>query len=391
MLPGFFLTSHVGILLAGTVLLTTSAFAQNQPQPHSVSFRVGVAIRNTDLINETVSSAKAGIETAKIIFTKQNPHVRLDLKYYSHDRTLDSVSRTGDQIVNDNIPAIIGGELTEEALLLGQKLNKNGSVLISPTSSHPDVTKEKSFVFGMNLSDDATGEQIANYTISNLLARRIGIVKDISSPYTNYLATKVIESIKSASNTPDLLVEEKIFSNTSNFDAISKKFKNLKIQHVIMITRRASVFYFSIQSAEISYFPILVGCDGWGTAQSIHSYLVQKSRYSKNFVGYVPAYWDGNYRNELSREFQKTYEKYYKSQPDSWAIINFETAWVLFDSILQSKNPNSSESIRSALLKYRTDKLITLKDFKFNANRRPQRILSFYRIDRGGIKLETHK
>jgi hypothetical protein len=104
---------------------------------------VGIILRLNDQFNESVSAMMTGIETAKALFEKDHPNVKIVFHKYPHNEDLESVVAASNLAIKDQVPAVIGGELSEESFVLRDKLGANKIVFITPTSSNPAVTENQ--------------------------------------------------------------------------------------------------------------------------------------------------------------------------------------------------------------------------------------------------------
>ena len=98
------------------------------------TLKVGVILRLNDKFNDTVATMLAGIESAKNLYEAKHPGVRIVLKRYPHGDDLESVLKATTRAVEDKMPAVIGGELSEESIVIGDKLAESKAVFITPTS-----------------------------------------------------------------------------------------------------------------------------------------------------------------------------------------------------------------------------------------------------------------
>src|SRR3990167_1659571 len=118
-------------------------------------FNVAVAFSAHEKYDRSTQQIINGIYAAKLFFEKLHPKYKvnyINYNYRSHD--LKSVAKVAEQICINRIPVVIGGEMSEDALVLGQILNSCHSVLISPTATNPIVSENKPYVFRISASDD---------------------------------------------------------------------------------------------------------------------------------------------------------------------------------------------------------------------------------------------
>jgi len=387
--------SAQGLLALSVLSLSIVVGASDTAILHATTdrtFHVGVVARMSDTMDETMGSALAGIKVAKKLFEETHPGIKIDMSFFTHDHDLESVARASDQILKAKVPAVIGGELSEEALMLGLKLEPKHVVLVTPTATAPEVTKDRKFVFGALQTDSITGKKIADFVASHLNADSVGVVHDISSPYTDHLGTQFLTTLGSFSAAhPERsmsISEEKILGKTMDFEHIVARFKEKNVKIISVLTHREELLGFVIECNRQNYHPIFIGCDGWGTPQSIVKYLIAKSS-DKNFVAFEPTFWDGKLRGPLSNRFRSALKNLNSAQANAWSAVAFDSAWMLFESMQRAKNPNDGESVREELRKFKGSALLTTDRFEFSSDNSPTRPVHFLRIDSRGIKREV--
>jgi branched-chain amino acid transport system substrate-binding protein len=294
--------------------------------------------------------------------------------------------------VEDKIPAVIGGELSEESIVIGDTLAASKTVFITPTSSNPQVTENKPFVFRSCFSDTLVAGQLAHFTADNLNPTAIGLVHNVSSPYTDFLSKRFMETIKEiAAKNPKKaipVIEEKVLRDTRDFGPQIDSFIKGGVTHVAMMTHQSDLLKFAIQAADKNFFPVYIGSDGWGSNEHVYKNLVVEPAHKK-FVAFRNSYWKQDATTPIATEFKKTYAKEQLREPNAWGAISFDAAWVLFNSMDKARKPSDGESIRKAMVAIKDIHLVTAEHFKFGPDNSPRKDLYIYKIDKTGINYEA--
>ncbi len=194
---------------------------------------VGVSFRINDAYNNSVRSLLSGIDTAKELFEKDHPNIRIELKQVAHSADLASVNTAAEKFIAEKVTAVIGGEMSEEAIVFGDRLGPKNIVFFTPTSSNPKVTDGKPFVFSACFSDRTVATEMARYMKESLKPTAIGVIHNISSPYSDYLSNRFAETfwrmtVQSPENRPPILVE-KVLRRTLDFSKQIRKFKEANV------------------------------------------------------------------------------------------------------------------------------------------------------------------
>lgn len=356
------------------------------------TLKVGVILRLNDKFNDTVATMLAGIESAKNLYEAKHPGVRIVLKRYPHGDDLESVLKATTKAVEDKMPAVIGGELSEESIVIGDKLAESKAVFITPTSSNPQVTENKPYVFRSCFSDTLVAGQLAHFTAGNLNPKAIGLVHNVSSPYTDFLSKRFVETIKEiAAQNPKKtipIVEERVLRDTRDFGPQIDAFVKGGVTHVAMLTHQSDLLKFAMQAADKNFFPVYIGSDGWGSNEHVYKNLVVEPS-QKKFVAFRNSYWKQDATTPIATEFRKSYTKVNQRAPNAWSAISFDAAWVLFYSMDKAAKPSDGESIRKAMVAIKDLHLVTAEHFKFGSDNSPRKDLYIYKIDKSGINYEA--
>lgn len=355
---------------------------------------VGVALRLNDAYNNSVNSIKRGIETAKTLYEKEHPGVRVNLQVFPHSKDLASVNAAADKIIAAKLPAVVGGEMSEESIVLGDRLDAAKTVFITPTSSNPSVTENKPFVFRACFSDKQVADEMAKYVSENLKPTKMGVIHNISSPYTDYLSSRFVETFSqlaeqkgNASNKS--INVEKVKRGTLDFSKQIDRFKAENVTHVVMFTHDNDLIRFNLQAEEREFFPVYIGSDGWGTNQFVYDKFVKESSKGERFIGIRNSYWKETNTRKITRDFKKTFESQFHEAPGAWNAIGFDATWVLLKAMDKAENPASAEEIRKEMKKTRKISLVTSERFSFNKENSPQKDLYLFRVSKQGIQYEA--
>jgi branched-chain amino acid transport system substrate-binding protein len=376
-----------GILFLATLGVSVFAFGSSEKR----TLDVGVVLRLHDKYNSTVASIDTGIEVAKKLFEKAHPNIQINLKHYSTEEDLASSVAASSQIIKDKIPAVIGGELSEEALVLGEQLGEKKIVFITPTSTSPIVTENRPYVFRSCFSDKLVAEKLALFTGQKLKPTAIGVIHNISSPYTDFLSKKYIEvfnsNLSKGQSIP--IIEEKILNGNQDFTKQIDHFIEQKITHVVIFTHDSDFLKFVLQAANKNFFPVYIGSDGWGPNDKIYENLVKTSSYGDRFIGYRNSYWKEDNNTPITSLFKTSYKEQFGTEASAWSAVAFDAAWILFNAMEKTKNLKDGEKLRQEMSRSHDLTLVTTNHFKFGSDNSPKKDLYIYRIDKGGVQYEA--
>jgi branched-chain amino acid transport system substrate-binding protein len=368
------------------LMIGPTRFAMAKPKKE---LRIGVILRFDDKFNSTVDSIQTGIEAARRLYEEEHNGVKIKVQRFTHGIELASVVAASAKVVESHVPAIIGGELSEESYVIGDQLAVDKVVFITPTSSTPILTANKPYVFLACFSDDQVAAKLARFTFERLKPGAVGVLHNLSSPYTDYLSKRFIEEYQTIKKEKGLevpLYEEKILRHTQDFKNQIRTFMEKRVTHVIMLTHESDFFTFFTQAAQQNYFPAYIGSDGWGSNQGVFENLVKGAQGGEHFVGYRNNYWKEDSSTPIGTRFVAKYKKIFGHKPNAWSAISFDAAWLLFLAMDRAKNPNDSTQIQSELKKIKGLSLVTTSNFSFSEDNTPRKDLYIYEIDKTGIR-----
>ena len=382
------LNKFIILVLTG---LTSIAFSSG---PGKKTLNVGVVLRLNDKYNSTVSSLDTGIEVAKVLFEKEHPAVRINLKRYSIGEDLASSMTASAKIIEDKIPAAIGGEYSEESIVLGERLGQQKIIFITPTSSSPAVTENRPYTFRACFSDTVVAEKLSDFLVQKFKPKAVGLIHNLSSPYTDFLSKKFLETYdshmaKEPENKRVPIYEEKILKDNQDFTSQIDHFIEKNVTHVVMLTHENDFLRFALQAANKKFFPIYVGSDGWGPNNKVFENFVKNSTYGDRFIAYRNSYWKEDSQSPRSKLFKAAYEKQIGRQPSAWSAVSFDAAWILFTAMDKVHNLKDGDEIQREMKKLKNLALVTSDHFTFGSDNSPRKDLQIYRIDKGGINYEA--
>ena len=352
------------------------------------TIHVGVVLRLEDKYNNSVSEMMTGVEAAKALFEQKHPGTQIVIHRYPHTEDLSTVVAAADKVIKDKLSAVIGGELSEEAIVLRDKLGPAKIIFITPTSSSPTVTEGFPFSFRACFSDRLVAEQLASFTFNHLKPNAVGVIHNISSPYTDFLSKEFIANFKKEESKNSKIIplfEEKVLGDSSDFSNQINVFIEHKITHLVMLTHQTDLLRFALQAANKGFFPVYIGSDGWGSNENIYKKFVTDSPFASKFEAFRNSYWKENSPTKMGLEFKNEYKRMFSHEPNAWSAIAFDTSWILFTAMNNAKDNSKGDSIREEMLKLKNTPLVTTQNFKFGTDNSPRKDLYIYEINKNGI------
>ena len=363
--------------------LVASSLCYGSSTDKSKVFDIGLFFKFGERYDRTVGNFEDGIKLARKMFVKRHPNIKVNLHNTNHDNEFSSVIAGANKIIKSKVPVVIGGEDSHHAMLMAKSFEEKNIILMSPTATNPEVTKDKPFVFRACLSDANVAKSISNFIGKNLKLKKVGIIHGISMPYTDYLSKGIVKNLKD--NYPNLkIIHEKFVRGKYGFESTIKKFKENDIDHVIAVTYERDILAFISQAKIMKFSPTYIGADGWGPAKNFQSRVVEKS--NREFKAYQTAYWHDDASHLIAKQFKIQFKKEYKTEPNPWHAVGFDAAWLVLHAMNNTKNPRDGKQIQAALKKIKNIQLVTSKKFSFDADRSAIKSLPIFKLSQSKIE-----
>ncbi|NVK40513.1 MAG: ABC transporter substrate-binding protein [Oceanospirillaceae bacterium] len=159
------------------------------------ALRIGLIAPLTGDLSET---GRATVEAAQLAVDEINDAGGFSLDGRSGKLFLviedngDSAEASAGAVLNlinrGQVSAIVGPQVSRNAIPAAGVANASSMLLISPASTHPDTTRNRPWVFRVAFTDDFQGQVMARFARENLGIERAAVLFDIASEYNRNLA-----------------------------------------------------------------------------------------------------------------------------------------------------------------------------------------------------------
>ncbi len=340
-----------------------------------------------DKFNSTASFLDKGFQLASDEAKKSGIEVKF--QRYSYKESTESVLSAAKKAISDGYDLIIGGENSDEALAIAKLIENKNIALITPTATNPSVTVGRSNVFRTCFSDDIVAEKMAELVFKRFRSKRIGVIHNVSYPYTDYLAKKFINRINElndemvSSEKKTKIYVQKIIRNQKDFSKEVAYFKSKNVEHQVMLTFQSDLLRFYSMAVKESFFPIYFGSDGWGSNESIFKRMAKENIQRSKFQAYRILYWREESKKSKNIEFKKLFKSKFKEEANAWSAIGYDTVNIILDSMKEKNNGLKFDV--DTLRNFTSKELITTDNFSFNQNNTPKKDIFIYKIDSSGV------
>ncbi len=243
-------------------------------------------------------------------------------------------------VQRDHVVAILGEVASSCSIAAGPICQQNKIPMLSPSSTNPDVTKKGDFIFRACFIDTFVGDVMAKFAINTLKVKTAAIFTDKKQDYSVGLAQFFKETFTRMGG--QIVIEESYQSNDKEFKPQLANIRSAKPDIIFIPGYYTESALIAKQVRELGMTQPLLGGDGWDSEVTlkIGGAAVEGSYFCTHYSPEDP-------RPEVQR-FVKKYREAYNETPDSFGVMGYDAAKLLFDAIARAGSADS-RAIRNAL------------------------------------------
>ena len=276
-------------------------------------------------------NAKGGVKgkPIKVIYEddKSNPNE-------ANNKVLQLIDR-------DKVIAILGEVASSRSRAGGIVANRKKVPMITPSSTHPDVTKIGPFVFRVCFTDDIQGKMGAQFMVTTMQKKKLALLFASDDLYSTGLANEFRDEAKRLG--AELVIEKSFLKTETNFTTFINEIRDAKPDLIY-----APIYYSSMgpiaRQAKASGLrgEMFVGSDGWHADALIESAgdEMEGAYFTTHFTPDVP--WPD------AQAFVTKYKEKYKREPTALGAMGYDAAKVLADALGRAK-AETPEALRDAI------------------------------------------
>jgi branched-chain amino acid transport system substrate-binding protein len=243
-------------------------------------------------------------------------------------------------IRKDRVSAIVGSAMSKVSLV-GAPICQSARVpMVTPSSTHPQVTEVGDHIFRTCFLDSFQGEVGARFAVQEFQARRAACLFDVGNDYTVELAEWFRKTFQALGGT------------VTAFEGHASGNPDFMPQLTKILTTRPDVIYLpdfyndvaiiARQARDLGYRGPLLGGDGWDSPHLVQvgGTAVEGSYFTTHFAKDDPR--------PVAQEFVKKYLARFGEIPDSHACLAYDATCLVLDSVRRA-NSRDGQAIRKAL------------------------------------------
>jgi branched-chain amino acid transport system substrate-binding protein len=268
---------------------------------------------------------------------------KVELRTYdSQGRLEDSVS-AAQRLVNKDKVLLILGEVSSSASLAIADVAQTARVpMVTPSSTHPDVTRKGDYIFRTCFIDPFQGQAMARFARESLKLERISILQDGRNAYSLGLSQAFQQAFTRLGGT--IVSIEGYSKGDTDFRAPLLAVKRAKPQALYLPGFYGDVGIIARQAREVGLQLPMLGGDGWESER-----LLELAGNTLEGAYYSMHYAVDNPSPELQR-FVAGYQARYGYPPDAGAALGYDAARVAMEAMERAESL-TGPAIRDALAK----------------------------------------
>ena len=333
------LTANRSTLVHGSTLLACLLFAAScvRPADEPAEIKVGVIASLSGTLAETVG--RSVVEGARLAV--EHAHARggleLDGRRYqiellmedAMDRPETAVQAARKLINQDHVPALVGPILSRNALDVAVVAESSRTPMISPTSTHPQLTAGRRYVFRATFTDDLQGWALARFAREDLKASAAAVLYDSTSAHNRWVAEIFQQAFSSLGGR--VAAVETYTSGERDFRRPLGRIRDAQ-PDVLLLPNYIDDLPLQVQQAgEIGLASTFLGSDAWAGLDLPGQEGFDQSFFTDEWHPGVPEL-----ATATSRAFVQAYREAHDRVPNPVVALTYDAMGLLFAAIERS-------------------------------------------------------
>lgn len=279
-------------------------------------------------------------------------------------------------IKQNRVIAILGEVASSRSLAAAPECQKSKIPMISPASTNPKVTEAGDYIFRACFMDSFQGEGMAKFAREVLQLNRVAILKDIKNDYSVGLADFFEKKFRKLGGS---VVEIQSYSEGDiEFRAQLTSIKGKNPDGIFIPGYYTEVGLIARQAHALGLNVPFLGGDGWDSPKTLEigGSAINGSYFSTHYAADDP--------DLRVQGFIQKFKNKYGAVPDAMAVLGYDAAQILFDSIRRAGSEDPTK-IRDAIAA--TKDLAGVSGLiSIDKNRNAQKRLVILKIENGVFK-----
>ncbi|MBE3572196.1 MAG: ABC transporter substrate-binding protein [Moorella humiferrea] len=338
----------------------------------------GTNTKNAILLAFEEINSKGGVLGGK----KINPIV-LD----NGSKQEESMSVAAKLVTENKVVALLGPATTGNTLAAIPVATDNKVPLLTTSATNPDITvdpqtkKVRDYIFRICFTDPPQAIVGAEFAIKDLGAKKAAILYDNTNDYSKGLYQVFKQEFTKRGG--QIVAEESFNQDDQDFRPFLTRFKNAGADLIYVPAYYEQVGKIVSQARELGLNVPMLGADGWDSPK-----LAEFAGGAANLKDtYFTNHYSASDPNPKVQAFVKAYKEKYGTEPDAFAALGYDAAYLLADAINRAGKAEP-EAIRQALAETKNFEGVTGK-MSFDSNHNPVKEIAIIALVDGKQTLKT--
>lgn len=261
--------------------------------------------------------------------------------------TEDNQSKPGESaaaakklIGGDKVAVLLGEVASSASLEMAPVAQAAHLPMISPASTNPGVTETGDYVFRVCFIDPFQGTVMSKFALENLKVRKIAILRDESSDYSQGLSKYFKEHFLAHGG--EIVAERSYKAKDVDFRAQLTALRAAKPDAVFLPGYYGEVGLIAKQARRLGIKQPMLGGDGWdGTS------LFAIAGHDLDGC-YISNHFSAEDRSPVVQNFLKTFKVRYNEVPDTMAALGYDSLKVAADAMRRAGSTDAAK-LRDAI------------------------------------------
>ncbi|MCY1014593.1 ABC transporter substrate-binding protein [Pyxidicoccus sp. MSG2] len=266
---------------------------------------------------------------------------KVELRSYdTQGRIEESVAAAQRLLTQDRVVLILGDVTSSGSLAIANAVQAARVPMVTPSATHPDVTKKGDYIFRTCFTDPFQGGAMARFARENLKLDRVAVLHDARNASSLGLSEAFQAAFKKLGGT--VVAVETYSKGDTDYRAPLLSVKKVKPQALYLPGFYSEVGVIARQARELGMTQPLLGGDGWESDRifELAGGALEGAYYSSHYAEDNPA-------PELQR-FITAFRARYGRSPEAASALGYDAARVALAAIARAGSL-SGPAIRDAL------------------------------------------
>lgn len=284
------------------------------------------------------------------------------------------------KLVDWGMVALIGDVTSKPSVAVAEVAAQDGIPMISPSATQLNVTEAGSNIFRVCFVDPYQGEILAKFAKDRFDAKKVAIMVNNSSDYSDGIAKAFIEE---AGKQGIKIVANEGYSDTDkDFRAQLTKIASQSPDVLFVPDYYEQDGLIAIQAREVGITAKIIGPDGWdGVIKTVDA-----SSYASIEDVYFANHYSDKDTSERVQNFITNYKTKFNDSPSAFSALSYDAVYLVKEAIEKAESTDKAE-VTKAIKEANFDGITG--NLKFDDKNNPVKSVKIIRIVNGDYTFDS--